>query len=603
MTKKTVHIQSIIKNSSKKTGVYIFYDKKGLILYVGKAKNIHVRLKQHFTLSDPRCALKQRWMIRLVADITWTEAPSEKDALIMENQAIKAHNPPFNIMLRDDKTYPYLKISLSHAFPKFNLVRRISPGEDLYMGPFLSGRQVRHLMDLCHVLFKIRSCSDSFFKLTKRPCLEYQLSRCLAPCVGYQSHEAYTQNINRMLEFLRGRDKQILRDFKQQMKLFAKQEKFLEAKKLRDRISLVERFIHETQGSDFTGIEGHSDFWVHSDQTLGVLHVRFGVITGTQIFQTPKVLLDEQYALGFANYGTRLVLPSRIFIPSETVLPSTVKKSIPLFAHNRVRIAHAKTEKTKALMSYLKEQLSLTPSQKNATQTTHAHNSHRALLRDFCRLTHTPKLFECIDISHFQGAHMVGVVVVFDENGPIKQAYRTYLIRRSAINDPAAIKEVCIRRYQKKNITLPEVLLIDGGKGQLNAAIKALAHLGLEDKMRVLSIAKNRNEKYGGEKIYFPHNSKATLLLPNNPLYSFFCSLRDEAHRFSITQQRSRFQKKTAHFSDLPKIPGLGLKRQEIVKRLLITEGPAGILALDQPPEGIPTPVWKHVRTWAKRFI
>lgn len=594
-------------------GVYVFWTKGRKPLYVGKAKNLRRRLMQHFSDHGRRQDPRKQLVIERIHDVTWVEAPSERDAFLMENHEIKKLKPPFNVMLRDDKTFPYLRLTLSHPFPRLTLVRNVVSSKDLFLGPFRSGFLVDQIIDLCQKLFKIRSCTDSFFSLTQQPCLAYQMDRCRAPCVGYQTKKDYAVHIEHLKAFLLGRKRQLLGVLNAEMKILADQERYLQARVVRDQIRTIEAFF-ETQRSEFRGVEGHCDFWLVRRGQLGVLHVRYGVITGIRMGAPSDVSLglsdEEVLVSGLTSYGATLMVPSVVFIPQGVGNPKTFKQLLGSHTSEVVSVRVPRRPAEIDLMAFLDSQLKIKsasierkpwlPNQKNQV------GQRGEQLRDFCRLRKTPKLLECIDVSHFQGEFMVGVVVVFDLEGPVPSAYRYYKIKCDKIDDPAAIREVVWRRFKKAGAgggTLPDVLLVDGGRAQLNAASSAIVELGLSDTIVVLAMAKDRDRKYGGEKVFFAGGSKRSVILcPESPLYSFLCHLRDEAHRFSIQYQRRQFQKKVGKMSDVLKIEGVGPKRMRVVKMLLIEKGPEGILSATQPPSGFSGAVWQKVVDWAKKL-
>jgi excinuclease ABC subunit C len=591
----------------------MFMDGHDKVLYVGKAKVIRNRLAQHFHvdgLQDPR----RRWVLEKIVRVEWLVTPTERDALLVENQYIKKFQPPFNWMLRDDKTFPYLRVTLTHAFPKLVLTRKVVASKDIYLGPFTSGLLVKEMIQLCQKLFKVRSCSDYFFRSTRRPCLAYQLGRCRAPCVGWESQAHYQSEIQRMIQFLAGKEHSLLRGLKSEMKRLSDREEFSAAKELRDQIFMIERFLR-SQHAQFSGLEGHHDVMAVHLGRLGIMHIRFGVITGIRVIEPRQgsiELSDEEILVsGLSNYGVHLTVPNQILVPQSVKTPKNLGDLVFENTQQQCRIKHAAQPAEKRLMHNLLRYLSQ-PVKSSVVASSSvsapapsvpdvfAMSARENLLRDFFHLDWVPSHFECLDISHLQGDFMVGAVVVFNALGPLKSAYRTYKLKERRIDDPAAIHEVCLRRYGKMQAqgTLPHVIMVDGGKGQLNAAYRALQKLQLPERVCLCSIAKNRNQKYGGEKIYFLHPKKPLLLPPRHGLYSFLTQMRDEAHRFCNQYQRRKWARKVGSVEGLEALEGVGRKRAQQIKSLLIEGGPSGILGKTSPPKGIPWTVWKRIQDW-----
>jgi excinuclease ABC subunit C len=548
-------IRSQIAEAPQSPGVYLFIGPAHKVLYVGKAKHVRKRLTQHFSRATLKREAKKTLLLQKIQTIQWFPTPSEDDAFFVENQYIKKYQPPFNVLMRDDKSFPYLRISLSHPFPKLGITRRIGIGEDRIIGPFRSGALIRQMIEICIPLFKVRSCSDHFFRVAKRPCMEYQLKRCEAPCVGYVDADHYQAEINQMLLFLTGKEKQLLKEMRGKMQALSKQDRFLEAAGLRNHINTIEQFLNQGR-DDFTGVEGHSDFIVLEQGKIGVCHVRFGIISGMTVPEKNHSLSIQTETECIENllmaYGTRLVIPNKIYLPFRLAKQQTIRELIFRQGGEKPKLCLVKKSHEKQIMKYLKDQLKskdFGAKQKLSFRRDRLPMTLAQDLADFCKCDRLPKRFEAIDISHFQGAYTVGAVVVFDLKGPVKASYRYYKIKGiaaqtgSKINDTAAIAEVCERRYSKSTQgRLPDVLLIDGGKGQLRAAQQVIQKLKLSSQVRVMSLSKNR--KPGGtDFIHFDFSEKRLRLAAVHPVYRFLTWMRDESHRFCNNYQKRKFQK------------------------------------------------------------
>jgi len=546
-------------------GIYQYFDENGHLLYVGKAKNIRKRVSSYF-LSNHQHTLKTIELVQKIKDIEFTIVNSEHDAFILENELIKNYQPKYNINLKDDKTYPYIIIKKEN-FPRVFLTRRKIKDGSTYIGPFTNVLAVRELIDHIKHTIPLRTCTlpltpknieQGKFKV----CLEYHLGNCLGPCQGFQTLEDYNSSIEQVQHLLKGNIKPVLTNLKEKMQEEASAMAYEKAALTKKKIEELEHY--QTKSVVYTKQEHAMDVFsiAHdADQAyVSYLMVENGRIIQTHILPL-SVPLEEsaETILIFAIYYFRTNLNSRA---TEIIVPFELSEKVFEVKYTIPQVGD-------------KEQL-LALSQKNANYALREWNHKQALVRvekplesevllemqEALHLSEMPNHIECFDNSNFQGAYPVSAMVCFKNGSPSKSDYRKFNIKTVVgINDFASMKESVGRRYKsvlEKNLPLPQLIIIDGGKGQLNAALEALTELGIQDKVTTVGLAKNI------EELFFPGDSKSIILDWHSEAHKLIRNIRDEVHRFGIQFHRSK-RSKGALETGLDHITGIGPKTKELL--------------------------------------
>jgi excinuclease ABC subunit C len=546
-------------------GIYQYFDENGHLLYVGKAKNIRKRVSSYF-LSNHQHTLKTIELVQKIKDIEFTIVNSEHDAFILENELIKNYQPKYNINLKDDKTYPYIVIKKEN-FPRVFLTRRKIKDGSTYIGPFTNVLAVRELIDHIKHTIPLRTCTlpltpknieQGKFKV----CLEYHLGNCLGPCQGFQTLEDYNSSIEQVQHLLKGNIKPVLTNLKEKMQEEASAMAYEKAALTKKKIEELEHY--QTKSVVYTKQEHAMDVFsiAHdADQAyVSYLMVENGRIIQTHILPL-SVPLEEsaETILIFAIYYFRTNLNSRA---TEIIVPFELSEKVFEVKYTIPQVGD-------------KEQL-LALSQKNANYALREWNHKQALVRvekplesevllemqEALHLSEMPNHIECFDNSNFQGAYPVSAMVCFKNGSPSKSDYRKFNIKTVVgINDFASMKESVGRRYKsvlEKNLPLPQLIIIDGGKGQLNAALEALTELGIQDKVTTVGLAKNI------EELFFPGDSKSIILDWHSEAHKLIRNIRDEVHRFGIQFHRSK-RSKGALETGLDHITGIGPKTKELL--------------------------------------
>jgi excinuclease ABC subunit C len=546
-------------------GIYQYFDENGHLLYVGKAKNIRKRVSSYF-LSNHQHTLKTIELVQKIKDIEFTIVNSEHDAFILENELIKNYQPKYNINLKDDKTYPYIVIKKEN-FPRVFLTRRKIKDGSTYIGPFTNVLAVRELIDHIKHTIPLRTCTlpltpknieQGKFKV----CLEYHLGNCLGPCQGHQTLEAYNSSIEQVQHLLKGNIKPVLNNLKEKMQEEANAMAYEKAALTKRKIEELEHY--QTKSAIYTKQEHAMDVFsiAHdADQAyVSYLMIENGRIIQTHILPL-SVPLEEsaETILIFAIYYFRTNLNSRA---TEIIVPFELSEKIFEVKYTIPQVGD-------------KEQL-LALSQKNADYALREWKHKQALVRvekplesevllemqEALHLSEMPNHIECFDNSNFQGSYPVSAMVCFKNGSPSKSDYRKFNIKTVVgINDFASMKESVGRRYKsvlEKDLPLPQLIIIDGGKGQLNAALEALTELGIQDKVTTVGLAKNI------EELFFPGDSKSIILDWHSEAHKLIRNIRDEVHRFGIQFHRSK-RSKGALETGLDHIVGIGPKTKELL--------------------------------------
>jgi excinuclease ABC subunit C len=565
MSEPSFDHESYLQTLPRKPGVYRMLDVARSVLYVGKARNLRSRVSSYFRASG--LSSKTMALVSRISDIEITVTNSETEALLLEQSLIKQERPPYNIVLRDDKSYPYIYLTDHSDFPRLSFHRGTKRKTGRYFGPFPSASAVRDSLNILQKLFQLRHCEDSFFKNRSRPCLQYQIQRCSGPCVGLIDKEQYLEDVELAIMFLEGSSKSVLDHFKRRMDEAAEQLDFERAAKCRDQIAHLRRiqeqqYVHAADGDVdvFAMAESAGVYCVQA------LFVRGGRMLGNRTW-FPKNELglpeDELLSAFLAQY---------YFATRDRDLPRTVIASTPLpdadvLADALALQANRKVEVVSQVRSQRARWLNL--GLENAVHSLTAfiadkRNVYARLvaLQEVLGLDDVPKRLECFDISHTMGEATVASCVVFDSNGPLKSDYRRFNIEGvTAGDDYGAMDQALRRRYTRLmqgEGQLPDVLVIDGGKGQLGRAIQVLAELQV-DNVVLLGIAKGPARRPDLER-YFLSDSEV-VLPPQGDAVHLLQHIRDEAHRFAITGHRQRRQKQRRR-SELDDVPGVGPKRR-----------------------------------------
>ena len=546
-------LQKLLESSAKMPslpGVYIMKNTQDKIIYIGKSKDLKKRVKTYFSKSP-----KNIFIMSQTHTISYLLANTEVDALLLEASLIKKHKPKYNVRLKDDKAYPYIKISTQHTFPKASLVRRVLNDGNLYFGPYTSRFVVNETISFLNKNFNIRDCTDSDFKSRKKPCLTHQMGYCKAPCVNKISQEEYNIDIKKALDFLKGKNKRLVSKIKQQMEKAAKKEQFETASKIRDNLFAIKKLLkNQPIISGASKIDTDVVGYFSSEQgiMISTLHIRKGRKVGNRNFFLSHLdynieLQDEPrtWLVSFLNqYYIENVVPDEILIPINLSL-DLIKLLVAVFkerSHKKSQIRFpTDSEGSKLIQMALlhahdkfKEYVSKSDKKLNALKD----------IQKRFKLKILPKRIECFDISTLSGEETVASQVVFSNGIPDKEFYRRYKIKDSKLSDYDAIKEVLTRRFKHKEYENPDLILIDGGKGQLNCGITVLKELKL--KIPIASIAKSRTTsnflkkdiQISEERFFLPGRKNPITFKTNQESFKMLTNLRDEAHRFAITYHR-----------------------------------------------------------------
>ncbi|WP_180111244.1 excinuclease ABC subunit UvrC [Acinetobacter sp. YH12136] len=551
------HIEKILANMTQLPGVYRMLGKDGELLYVGKAKNLKNRVSSYFvkTIEHP----KTQALVARIYDIETLVVRSETEALLLEQNLIKLHRPPYNIMLRDDKSYVYIFVSADQPYPRIASGRGKGKHQiGKFFGPYPSAYNARDTLVVLQKLFNVRQCENSYFAQRQRPCLQYQIKRCSAPCVGLISPEEYKEDVNNSIRFLQGDSKELNQQLIAKMEAAAEALEFEKAVFYRDRMALL-RDVQAQQA--IYKLKGEADIIAIAYQAgvtcVQIMHVRNGKMLGGKSY-FPDMLgddLGQMLADFIANFYFQVAdeIPAELIVNVEVVDCKELEQALQQHFDKKIQIKH-KVRETRAEWQEL-AQMNVQHAIKGKLA------NHFELNERFHQLEQVVgrpiDRIECFDISHTMGEDTVASCVVFDSGGIRKRDYRQFSIQDiQAGDDYAAMRQALTRRYKKA--MLPDLLLIDGGKGQLNMAMEVMQELGLDAFM--IGVSKGEGRKPGLETLHFTDGSKIQLPEDHKALH-LIQQVRDEAHRFAITKHRAKRDKKRGS-SILEVIPGLGPKRR-----------------------------------------
>jgi len=537
---------------------------------VGKARDLRKRVTTYFRSGIPGGKTGQ--LVRRVADIEVTVTGSEGEALILENELIKAHRPRFNVLLRDDKSYPFIHLSTRHPFPRLSFYRGPRKVEGRLFGPYPSAGAVRETLNLLQKLFRIRSCEDNFFAHRSRPCLQYQIQRCSGPCVGLVDRESYRADLDRAVRFLEGRSAEVVEELVGDMEAASGNLEFEEAARIRDQIGRLRQVqqhfatAHRDRG-DVDVIAVAEKAGVHC---VAVLFIRGGRNLGGRAWipqAHPATPAAEVLGAFITQFYVGRPVPHEIVIDRDLDDAALLETALAERVERKVRIrSRVRGERSRWLDL----------AGQNASHGLDLHiagkagmTAQLASLAEALGLSETPRRIECFDVSHTAGESTVASCVVFAGEGALKSDYRRFNIREVAAGDDCgALRQALMRRYtriKRGEAALPDLLMVDGGKGQLAEAVRVLGELQIEG-VDVVAVAKGRSRRPGQEQVFLAGRDRPFILPPDSPALRLVQQIRDEAHRFAIAGHRAR-RGKSRRRSVLEDVPGLGPKRRSLLLR------------------------------------
>jgi excinuclease ABC subunit C len=573
----------------QRPGVYRMLDTGQQVLYVGKAKNLRRRVGSYFSGRAHNARIQS--MVDQVGGIDVTVTATEAEALLLESTLIKQHRPRYNVLLRDDKSYPYVYVSTEHTFPRLAFHRGARDGAGRYFGPYPSAGAVRQTLSLLQKLFRIRPCEDAFFEHRSRPCLQHQIKRCTAPCVGKIDPEAYAADVAHAIAFLEGHTERVIEDLVGRMEAASARLEFEEAARVRDQIDRLRKVAVEQH---VAGENGDVDLIACALEAatacVQVFFVRAGQNLGNKAFflNLPDDLAPGAVLASFVAqyYGAR-ELPPELLLNTAPEEAELLAEALSLQAGRRVRLSWNLRGPRARWMEMAQRNARLALGAQLATRSGLARRYEA--LQEALDLPETPTRMECFDISHTQGEATVAACVVFDAEGPAKADYRRYNIEGVRPGDDyAAMRQALERRYlrlRKGEGRLPDLLFIDGGKGQVTQAREVLQELQI-DEVTIIGIAKGEERRPGLETLVPAEGGAPVQLASSSPALHLIQQIRDEAHRFAITGHRQR-RARSRQRSSLEEISGLGPKRrQTLLKHFggLRGVGAAGVEDLSKVP-------------------
>ena len=554
------NLQLQIKTLPDSAGVYLYYDRKDTVIYVGKAKNLKKRVSSYFTKKHENG--KTRILVQKIVKIEHIVVETETDALLLENNLIKKYQPRYNILLKDDKSYPFICIK-KERFPRVFLTRRVIKDGSEYFGPYTSVRTARALLSLIKELYPLRTCNfnlsvENIQKGKHKICLEYHIKNCKGACEGLQTEADYNQDTQAIKHIIKGNFSQSLAHFKKMMHDFAEKTEFEEAQKIKEKLDLLQNYQAKSTVVN-PNISNVDVFSIISDETFA--YANFLKIVNGNIIQSHtteiKKKLDETdkeiLELFIIEIRQRFnSLTKEIYVPFKVNLGKEIKVTIPK-AGDKKRIVELSLRNAKYFRQEQFKQVKITDPERHV-------NRIMSQMKKDLRLVVEPRHIECFDNSNIQGTNPVAACVVFKNGKPSKKDYRHFNIKTvKGPNDFASMEEVVYRRYKRlldENQSLPQLIIIDGGKGQLSSALKSLEKLGLRGKIAIIGIAKRL------EELFYPDDPIPLYLDKKSETLKIIQRLRDEAHRFGITHHRNK-RSKSAITSELDLISGIGSKTKE----------------------------------------
>lgn len=543
------------------------------IIYIGKAKSLRSRVTSYFNTSQS-ASLKNKFLVQQIKDLDYIVTKNEVEAFLLEASLIKKHNPRYNVRLRDDAQYPYIRCSVKDKFPRIYIERRVKDLDSLYFGPYTHGSFVRNLQDFLNKNFQLRDCSDSDFKTRKRPCLTHDMGFCKAPCVQKQDSQSYKKQFQKTLKFLKGNHKPLVATLKKDMDQLSKDLRYEEAGRARDYLKAIamidqsQSVIQESsKDQDIVVTQGNDQGFL-----IEFLFLRQGRLINHRYIFLENTNLDAESLLSYLNqYYQDHIIPDEILMSTNltTSQMRLLKQALSQRKRKTCRVRSSESEQDQELI-----QMAFKNAKIHFQEEIKKEKDKSSILLEIQKKFHLnkwPFRIECYDISHWQGQETVGSQVVFENGIPCKKAYRLYKLKGAVQKDDyKSLKEVLTRRFNHKEYSDPDLVLIDGGKGQLRAAQAVLTQLK-KTNIALASLAKDRvkiTSKYekkvtsSGERFYIPHRKNPVILVSQSKSLHCLLHLRDEAHRFAVEFHRKRRDKNFLS-GDLDEIKGLGVKRKQ----------------------------------------
>ena len=592
-------LQSKLRHLPDQPGVYLFKDATGEILYIGKAAALANRVRSYF-LKGADYSPKTTLLVSQIADLETIVTRSELEALILESNLIKRHRPKLNVVLRDDKQYPYLRLPIKEDFPRLSIVRRVQKDGALYYGPYTPAGALRETLKVIKKVFPLATCTIEIDGKAERACIEFEIKRCMAPCTGNQSKEDYQKIVTQVRQFLEGRDRELLDDLRVQMAATAEREEFEEAARLRDRLFNIERTLEKQRitqttatDQDVIGIARHG-----AAVDLQLLFVRGGLLIGRKDFfwREAAEASDEELVRSAIEqfYNKDGQPPKELLLPVDLDDATVIEEWLSDKRGDKVRLVAPERGAKHQLLLLAEENAA-------AAVTDHLRDElldRQAVdeLQRLLRLLNPPERIEGFDISNTMGNQSVASMVVWERGQMKKSDYRRFKIRTvTGANDFASIQEVVLRRYRDtEDLARPDLILIDGGLGQLAAAMEGLKQAG-QPSMAVIGLAKARGEK--DERIFLPGRKNPIMLRSNSPATHLVQRIRDEAHRFALTFHR-KLRSKALLTSQLDQIIGVGeIRRASLLRRFKTLEGLAAASDEDLRATGLNEQTIQDLRT------
>ena len=562
--------QSYLRNLSNDPGVYRLVDRLGRVLYVGKARNLKKRVASYFRAPE-QLSPKTRALMSHTDSVEVTVTHTETEALLLENNLIKEHRPRYNILLRDDKSFPYIHVTTGDAFPRLGFFRGARRRAGRYFGPFANAGATRSTLGQLQKLFRVRQCEDSFFENRTRPCLQYQIGRCTAPCVGLIDEATYGEDVHHAIMFLEGKGEEMVGELVRRMESASCTLEFELAARYRDQIANLKR----VQARQYvSGAKGDVDvvaarvregipvielFVIRNGQSLGSRTLRPAHGADADEEALLRAFLPQHY---LSRSGRERPVPDEILLSHAVMELDALEQAICEQSGRRVRIRSKVRGERARWVAMALDNADLALRQQIASRLNL--RAQFSALQELLGLERVPTRIECFDVSHTGGESTVASCVVFEQDGARTSDYRRYNITGKAGDDYGAMRTAIERRYsrlQREDAMLPDLLLIDGGRGQLRQAVEVFADLRVSGIVTV-GVAKGITRKPGLEQLFLPERPAPVMPLPDSPALHLIQRIRDEAHRFAITGHRLR-RNRSRRTSVLERIPGIGARRRQ----------------------------------------
>lgn len=586
-------VENRLATLPKKPGVYLFLNSQREVIYVGKANVLRHRVRSYFTARGQTG--KVATMVPQIVDIDYIITGSELEALVLECNLIKKHRPRYNVRLRDDKHYPYLKVTVNEEWPRLFIARRIANDGARYFGPYTDSRSVWRTIDLLKKLFPYRSCNKTITGEDKRPCLNYHIRRCLGPCIGAVTHQDYVAVIQRLCLFLEGRHEQIVKEMRQKMEEASDNLEFERAAFLRDQIVAVEK-VTERQRIISTAMKDEDVIAFarsNGEACVQVFFIRGGKLVGREHFALEGTHGEDgrEIMTSFVTqfYDGATYIPPKILLAHEVDEAATIHAWLKAKRGDKVSLQVPRRGENKKLVEMVAENASEVLEEMRARWLADEMKTGNALLElaEHLQLASPPSRIECYDISNIHGSSAVGAMAVFINGQPKNNEYRRFRIRDvTTINDYAMLQEVLRRRFKRVNYdqatagsdaswrVLPDLVIIDGGKGHLSAALEVLNELELEGRVPAISLAKQN------EEVFSPHLDQSLMLPRTSQTLYLLQRIRDEAHRFALSYHK-QVRTRSSLVSRLDDIPGVGPKRKAALLKRFGTLKSIGEASID----------------------